>query len=90
MELGKMDTSRRNEPTYLVWSIFNTFCCCWPLGIAAIICSCRVNNANSLGDAGKAQESSRIAKNLNIASLVFGLIGLIMVIVVVVIQNSNM
>ncbi|KAF4113555.1 proline rich transmembrane protein 1B-like [Onychostoma macrolepis] len=90
MELGKMDTSRRNEPTYLAWSIFNTFCCCLPLGIAAIIYSCRADNANSLGDAGKAQESSRIAKNLNIASLVFGLIGLIMVIVMLVIGSSNM
>ncbi|KTF74768.1 hypothetical protein cypCar_00049242 [Cyprinus carpio] len=89
MELGKM-ASRRNEPTYLAWSIFNTFCCCLPLGIAAIIYSCRADNANSLGDAGKAQESSRIAKNLNIASLVFGLIGVIMVIVMLVIQSSNM
>uniref|UniRef100_A0A671SH03 Uncharacterized protein n=1 Tax=Sinocyclocheilus anshuiensis TaxID=1608454 RepID=A0A671SH03_9TELE len=81
MELGKMDTSHRDEPTYLAWSIFNTFCCCLPLGVAAIIYSCRVNNANSLGDAGRAQESSRIAKNLNIASLVVGLIGIIMLIV---------
>ncbi|XP_016120301.1 synapse differentiation-inducing gene protein 1-like [Sinocyclocheilus grahami] len=87
MELGKMDTSRRDEPTYLAWSIFNTFCCCLPLGIAAIIYSCRVDNANSLGDAGRAQESSRIAKNLNIASLVVGMIAIIMLIVMIVIRN---
>ncbi|XDV19926.1 hypothetical protein PO909_025321 [Leuciscus waleckii] len=87
MELGKMDKSRRNEPTYLAWSIFNTFCCCLPLGVAAIIYSCRADNANTLGDAGKAQDSSRKAKNLNIASLVLGLIGLIMLIVMLVIQK---
>ncbi|KAG1957390.1 transmembrane protein [Pimephales promelas] len=83
MELGKMDTSRKNEPTYLAWSIFNTFCCCFPLGVAAIIYSCRADTANSLGDAGKAQDSSRVAKNLNIAAVVLGLIGLIMLIVMV-------
>uniref|UniRef100_A0A9J8BTC1 Uncharacterized protein n=1 Tax=Cyprinus carpio carpio TaxID=630221 RepID=A0A9J8BTC1_CYPCA len=87
MELGKMHTSRRNEPTYLAWSIFNTFCCCLPLGVVAIIYSCRVDHANSFGDPGRAQESSRIAKNLNIASLVLGLIGLIMVIVMLMIKN---
>ncbi|KAI2664271.1 Interferon-induced transmembrane protein 1 [Labeo rohita] len=85
-----MYTSRKNEPTYLAWSIFNTFCCCLPLGVAAIIYSCRISKAISLGDAGRAQESSRTAKNLNIASLVFGLIGLIMLIVMLVIQNSRM
>ncbi|RXN33047.1 Pol poly [Labeo rohita] len=52
--------------------------------------SALVDNANTLGDAGRAQESSRTAKNLNIASLVFGLIGLIMLIVMLVIQNSKM
>lgn len=34
--------SRAVVPSYLGWSIFNTLCCCLPLGIAAIVCSCRV------------------------------------------------
>ena len=39
MEQGHTSSS---APSYLAWSIFNTLCCCLPLGIAAIVCSCRV------------------------------------------------
>ncbi|KAI7812998.1 putative interferon-induced transmembrane protein 1-like [Triplophysa rosa] len=76
-----MEGARSNEKTYLVWSIFNTFCCCFPLGVAAIIYSCRADTANALGDGTKARESSRTARNLNIAAVVIGIICLIIIIV---------
>lgn len=40
MEAGQ---ARAVAPSYLGWSIFNTLCCCLPIGIAAIVCSCRVS-----------------------------------------------
>uniref|UniRef100_A0A6Q2XDW1 Uncharacterized protein n=1 Tax=Esox lucius TaxID=8010 RepID=A0A6Q2XDW1_ESOLU len=72
--------SRTNAPTYLAWSIFNTLCCCLPLGIAAIVCSCKADNANGVGEAERAAEASRTAKILNIIGLV---IGIVMIIIIV-------
>ncbi|TWW77244.1 synapse differentiation-inducing gene protein 1-like [Takifugu flavidus] len=69
--------NRAVAPTYLGWSIFNTLCCCLPLGIAAIVYSCRVQNANAVGDNTVATDASRTAKMLNIIALVCGIILLI-------------
>ncbi|CAI5693737.1 unnamed protein product [Oreochromis niloticus] len=60
--------------SYLGWSIFNTFCCCLPLGIAAIIYSSKVESANGRGDIDRAQDASQTAKMLNIAGLICGII----------------
>ncbi|KAM3875226.1 interferon-induced transmembrane protein 2-like [Diretmus argenteus] len=73
--------SRVAVPSYLGWSIFNTLCCCLPLGIAAIVCSCRAQNANALGETTTAADASRQAKTLNIIGLVCGIILFIIVII---------
>lgn len=39
-----MSSGESNEPTYLAWSIFNTIFCCTPIGIIALVFSCRVRN----------------------------------------------
>ncbi|KAM3616867.1 uncharacterized protein V6R79_025062 [Siganus canaliculatus] len=67
-------------PTYLGWSIFNTLCCCLPLGIAAIVCSCRAQSANGVGETAAAADASRTAKILNIIGLVCGIVLIIIVI----------
>ncbi|CAB1348512.1 unnamed protein product [Coregonus sp. 'balchen'] len=69
-------------PSYLGWSIFNTLCCCLPIGIVAIICSCRADKANAVGEATAAAEASRIAKILNIVGLVIGIVLLIIIVAV--------
>ncbi|XP_042269172.1 transmembrane protein 91-like [Thunnus maccoyii] len=69
-------------PSYLGWSIFNTLCCCLPLGIAAIVCSCKAQNANALGETARAAEASRTAKVLNIIALVCGIILIIIFIAI--------
>jgi len=35
-------------PDYLGWSIFNVFCCCWCLGIIALIYSCKTRSTISM------------------------------------------
>ncbi|XP_031717111.1 transmembrane protein 91-like [Anarrhichthys ocellatus] len=77
MERGQ---TRDVAPSYLGWSIFNTLCCCWPLGIAAWVFSCRAQNAEALGESAEAEDASRTAKILNILALVFGIIFLIIII----------
>jgi len=70
--------------TYLGWSIFSTLCCCLPLGIAAIIFSRKVQDANMMGETSKAEEASRKAKIINISALVIGIIFLIINVVLFV------
>uniref|UniRef100_A0A8C7V825 Uncharacterized protein n=2 Tax=Oncorhynchus mykiss TaxID=8022 RepID=A0A8C7V825_ONCMY len=72
--------ARTTVPSYLGWSIFNTLCCCLPIGIAAIVCSCRADNANAVGEATAAAEASRMAKILNIVGFVVGIVLLIIVV----------
>ncbi|GCB63045.1 dispanin subfamily A member 2b-like [Scyliorhinus torazame] len=68
--------------SYLPWSIFNLTCCFFPLGIAAIIYSCRVQSAIDLGNSERAKRASSIAKNLNIAATVIGIIAIIIIVVI--------
>ncbi|KAJ0063950.1 hypothetical protein NL108_014473 [Boleophthalmus pectinirostris] len=86
METGQM---RGVVPSYLGWSIFNTLCCCLPLGIAAIVCSCRAQNANAVGDQINAEDASRTAKILNVVGLVCGIILLIIFITLKVLGQGN-
>ncbi|KAI5608352.1 dispanin subfamily A member 2b-like, partial [Silurus asotus] len=69
-------------PTYLACSILNTIFCCLPLGIAAIVFSCRVDTANTIGDATRAQQHSKMARNLNILALVIGIVFIILYIII--------
>ncbi|KAF4073247.1 hypothetical protein AMELA_G00256720 [Ameiurus melas] len=78
-----------NAPTYLGWSICNTLCCCLPIGIVAIVFSIRADTANSIGDSARAHAHSRMAKNMNIAALVVGIIIFIIYIVYIAIMFSQ-
>lgn len=77
-----MEGGQGQAPSYLGWSIFNTLCCCLPLGIAALICSVKAQSANAAGDTTSAMDASRTAKILNIAGLVCGIILFIIVIAI--------
>jgi len=66
--------ARPDVPSYLVWSILTTLCCCLPTGIVAIVYSAQVSNKLDKGDVAGAQRASTLARNWCIASAVLGLI----------------
>ncbi len=63
-------------PAYLAWSIIVTILCCQVIGIAAIICSAQTKQAYGRGNLAKAKKMSEWAQWLIILSIVFGLMGL--------------
>jgi uncharacterized membrane protein len=71
---GVMDKS---PDDYLFCSIFNTFCCCLFLGIAALIYSIKTRQANEHGQRDHAQQFSKKAKRFNTIAFAVGLILLI-------------
>lgn len=63
-------------PTYLVWAIIATVCCCTPLGIVAIIYAANIKNAYYRGDYMKAQRNSSRAQAWIIAAIVLGILSI--------------
>lgn len=57
-----------HNPDYLGFSIFNMLCCCCCIGIAAVVKSCSVRDANDRGDPN-GQSASREALTLNKVAL---------------------
>ncbi|CAH1791885.1 unnamed protein product [Owenia fusiformis] len=72
-------------PDYLAWSIFTTICCCFCLGIAAIVTSMKSRDYARAGDVKRAQQKSITARNLNFAGIVIGLIAIVAIVVLRVI-----
>ena len=59
--------------TYMVWSIFTTVYCVF-IGVVALVLSIKVHHFNKQGDYRRAYSRSKIARNINIAGLFFGII----------------
>ncbi|KAK2903531.1 hypothetical protein Q8A67_008244 [Cirrhinus molitorella] len=62
------------EPDYMCYSIFTMLCCCFPLGLVALIYSCSTRAANFSGQQELAQRKSKTALTLNHAGLGIGLV----------------
>ena len=79
-EKDKMDLEKEwadrlgMSPTYLVWSIIATICCCLPAGVAAIIFSSQVSSRYYARDFKGARRASRQAEIWIIVSIVTGII----------------
>ncbi len=61
-------------PTYLLWSILCTICCCFIPGIAAIVFSSMVSSRYAAGDVDGARRASRMAQIWIIVSFVLGVL----------------
>ncbi|XP_067304098.1 interferon-induced transmembrane protein 1-like [Pseudorasbora parva] len=76
-------------PDYLCYSIFTLLCCCFPLGIVALIYSCNTRNANMSGQQQIAEKNSKMALTVNHVALGIGLALLVLYIVLAVVNNDH-
>ncbi|XP_019367398.1 PREDICTED: tumor suppressor candidate 5 homolog [Gavialis gangeticus] len=83
-----METAQRQVPTYLALSIFNLLCCCFPLGIVALIFSLRTENASGVGKMEEAAKASHTARMLNIIGIVIGIIVIISMIIIIIVTKT--
>jgi hypothetical protein len=77
-------------PNYLWQSIAVTLCCCWPLGIPAIVYASRVNAFKASGNFKDAQETSDKAKMWTIIALAAGLLAYVAFICIAIAGESGM
>ncbi|KAI7806926.1 synapse differentiation-inducing gene protein 1-like [Triplophysa rosa] len=74
-------------PDYLGYSIFTLLCCCFPLGIAALIYSIFTRNANVSGQQEIAEKNSRMARILNHTALGIGLAIFVLYIIYIIVMT---
>ena len=77
-----------NYEDHLALSIFNFFCCCFWLGIPALIFSCQARDHYMNGDIEKGSSSARIAQVFNIIGITIGAIAAIIFIILLSIGAS--
>lgn len=71
---GPQNGAPAKPDNYLVWAILVTICCCLPLGIVAIVYSCQVNNAYSLGNYDLALKKSQDTKKWCMIAAIVGIV----------------
>ncbi|KAK7146868.1 hypothetical protein R3I94_009650 [Phoxinus phoxinus] len=76
-------------PDYLGYSIFNLLCCCFPLGIVALIYSINTRNANMSGQRQIAEKNSKMARTFNHIALGIGLAAFVLSIVCIIVVVVN-
>ncbi|XP_038635506.1 proline rich transmembrane protein 1B-like [Scyliorhinus canicula] len=67
--------------TYLLWSIFNLLCCCFPIGLVAVFYSCKATKSLGKGNREKAEDAALTAKKLNMAATVTGIFLLVLLLI---------
>ena len=67
-------TSAEAPNDCLIYAIFTFACCCWPLGLVALIRSIQCKSAISQGNMAEANRLSQQSRSFSHASLVCGII----------------
>lgn len=83
-------SSAQKINTYLIPNILAAIFCCRLLGIIGVVYSILASNAVKAGDFANAQNKAQSAKTLFWASLILGLIAIIIVVVANIANNGNM
>lgn len=66
---------RAPKPSSHIWlSVFTMLCCCFVLGLIAVIVGMEVDSAYNGGDHAKARRKSKQALGLSIAAIAFGVV----------------
>ncbi len=68
------NNTEKCPPTYMVWAVLSTLCCCLPLGVVAIVFSSQVAPKYRVKDYDGARKASERAALWVILSFVLGLI----------------
>ncbi|KAK3753571.1 hypothetical protein QZH41_017853, partial [Actinostola sp. cb2023] len=76
-------------PDYCVLAWFACLCCCWPIGICAIIKSCEARDAINRGDLASATTHSQMAKNYASWAIACGIVLIILYVILRVILYSS-
>lgn len=61
-------------PTYMIWAILSTICCCLPAGVVAIVFAAQVSSRYFARDLEGAKRASRNAEIWIIVSIVAGIV----------------
>ncbi|XP_002737561.1 proline-rich transmembrane protein 1-like [Saccoglossus kowalevskii] len=81
-----MTTITQSRPAdYMGLAIFATICCCWPIGIFAIIKASQVGSSFNGGDYAGAKEASDSARKLSYISIGCGIASFVISILFVII-----
>ena len=84
-EINALSNQTKKIKDYIQWSVFNTFCCCLCLGIAAFVFSIKTRNSQLNQESNSESERfSKVAFKLNLTATIMGFIILVIIISLIV------
>ncbi|XP_025084748.1 proline-rich transmembrane protein 1-like isoform X1 [Pomacea canaliculata] len=76
-------------PDNMGLAIFTTLCCCWPIGLFAIMKASESRTALESGDIQRAQTLSQESRRLSLFSIIGGIVSIVIFIIAAVFSITN-